>query len=232
MHTDVFRGEGTWCLQLILKWLSCVRWHRLRIGVSVKCTFPSGSGGTESACNVGDLGSIAGLGRSPGEGNGNPLQYSFLENSMDGGAWWATVHGVTKSRTLLSDFTFWWNVCKNAFLKIKSSTHLPFLFLVSCSTETLAPGRQGLFFLLSPSCRLPDKIQDAQVILNCKCTMNNGTYLYHLYKNKPVLIYLQFRVKWSTCIFICWCWQPCPRSSRVGASRWRPTVIGNEWRGF
>ena len=105
MHTDVFRGEGTWCLQLILKWLSCVRWHRLRIGVSVKCTFPSGSGGTESACNVGDLGSIAGLGRSPGEGNGNPLQYSFLENSMDGGAWWATVHGVTKSQTRLSDFT-------------------------------------------------------------------------------------------------------------------------------
>ena len=47
-----------------------------------------------------------GLGRSPGEGNGNPLQYSCLENSMDGGAWWATVHGVTKSRTRLSDFTF------------------------------------------------------------------------------------------------------------------------------
>ena len=53
----------------------------------------------ESACNVGDLGSIPGSGRSPGEGNGNPLQYSCLENSMDGGAWWATVHGVAKSRT-------------------------------------------------------------------------------------------------------------------------------------
>ena len=47
-----------------------------------------------------------GLGRSPGEGNGNPPQYSCLENSMDGGAWWATVHGVAKSRTRLSDFTF------------------------------------------------------------------------------------------------------------------------------
>ena len=44
-------------------------------------------------------------GRSPGEGNGNPLQYSCLENFMDGGAWWATVHGVAKSRTRLSDFT-------------------------------------------------------------------------------------------------------------------------------
>ena len=57
-----------------------------------------------SACNVGDPGSIPGLGRSPGEGNGNLLQYSCLENSMDGGAWWATVHGVAKSRTRLSDF--------------------------------------------------------------------------------------------------------------------------------
>ena len=51
------------------------------------------------------LGSIPGSGRSPGEGNSNPLQYSCLENPMDGGAWWATVHGVTKSRILLSDFT-------------------------------------------------------------------------------------------------------------------------------
>ena len=58
-----------------------------------------------SAHNAGDPSSIPGLGRSPGEGNGNPLQYSCLENSMDGGAWWATVHGVTKSWTQLSDFT-------------------------------------------------------------------------------------------------------------------------------
>ena len=59
-----------------------------------------------SACNAGDLGSIPGSRRSPGEGNGNPLQYSCLENPMDRGAWWATVHGVAKSRTRLSDFTF------------------------------------------------------------------------------------------------------------------------------
>ena len=68
--------------------------------------FPCGSDSKEFACNVGDLGSIPGSGRSPGEGNGNPLQYSCLENPMDGGAWWATVHGVAKSRTRLSDFTF------------------------------------------------------------------------------------------------------------------------------
>ena len=59
-----------------------------------------------SACNAGDLGLISGLGRSPGEGNGNPLQYSCLENPMDGGAWWAAVHGVAGSRTRLSDFSF------------------------------------------------------------------------------------------------------------------------------
>ena len=59
-----------------------------------------------SACNVGDLGLIPGSGRSPGEGNGNLLQYSCLENSMDGGAWWTTVHGVTKSRTQLSNIPF------------------------------------------------------------------------------------------------------------------------------
>ena len=74
--------------------------------VRIREGFPCGSHGKESTCNVGDLDSIPGLGRSPGEGNGNPLQCSGLENSMDRGAWWATVHGVAKSRTLLSDYTF------------------------------------------------------------------------------------------------------------------------------
>ena len=60
--------------------------------------FPGGSNGEESACNVGDLGSIPPLGRSPGEGNGYPLQYSCLESPMDRGAWWATVHGVSKNQ--------------------------------------------------------------------------------------------------------------------------------------
>ena len=66
---------------------------------------PGGSEGKASACNEGDLGSIPGSGRSPGEGNGNPLQYSCLENPMDREAWWATVHRVAKSRTRLSDLT-------------------------------------------------------------------------------------------------------------------------------
>ena len=61
--------------------------------------FPGGLEDKASACNAGDTGSIPGLGRSPGEGNGNPLQYSCLENPMERGAWRAIVHGVTKSRT-------------------------------------------------------------------------------------------------------------------------------------
>ena len=65
-----------------------------------------GSDDKASAYNVGDLGLIPGLGRSPGEGYSTTLQYSCLENPMDGGAWLATVHGVAKSWTRLSDFTF------------------------------------------------------------------------------------------------------------------------------
>ena len=65
--------------------------------------FPCSLLGKESACSAGDLGSIPGLGRSSGEGNGNPLQYPCLENFMDRGAWWATVHGVAKSQIRLRD---------------------------------------------------------------------------------------------------------------------------------
>ena len=60
--------------------------------------FPDGSDSKESACNAQDLSSTPRSGKSPGEENGNPLQYSCLENSMNRGAWWATVHGVTKSQ--------------------------------------------------------------------------------------------------------------------------------------
>ena len=63
--------------------------------------FPGDSDSKDSACNEGDPGSIAELGRSPGEGNCNPLQYSCLENSMDREAWWAAVYGVAQSRTRL-----------------------------------------------------------------------------------------------------------------------------------
>ena len=73
--------------------------------------FPRGSESKESVCNAGDPGWIPGLGRSPGEGNGDPLQYSCLENSMDRGAWQATVHGGHKK----SDTTEW---LTHTFLKV------------------------------------------------------------------------------------------------------------------
>ena len=66
--------------------------------------FPGGSEGKESACKAADLGSIPGWGRTPGEGSSYPLQYSCLENSMDRGALWATVHGVAESRIWLSNW--------------------------------------------------------------------------------------------------------------------------------
>ena len=71
-------------------------WRALILFISVS---PDGSDGKESMCSEGDPGSIPGSGRSPGEGNGNPFQYSCLENPMDRGAWWATVHWVSKSQT-------------------------------------------------------------------------------------------------------------------------------------
>ena len=67
--------------------------------VTAPSTFSGGSDGKASAYSEGDPGSIPGSGRSYGEGNGNPLQYSCSENPMDAGAWWATVHGVAKSQT-------------------------------------------------------------------------------------------------------------------------------------
>ena len=77
----------------------------IRMMISSINGVPGGSVSKESACNVGDLGSIPESGRSPGGGNGNPLQHSCLENPMDGGAWQATVHEVAKSQTRLKRFS-------------------------------------------------------------------------------------------------------------------------------
>ena len=76
--------------------------------------FPGGSEGKVSACNVGDLGLIPGSGRFPREGHGTPLQSSCLKNPMDGGGWWATVHGIAKTGTQLSDFTFFLSFYPNS----------------------------------------------------------------------------------------------------------------------
>ena len=76
-----------------------------RVGRKHSFCFPGGSISKESAGNAGALGLIPGSGRSPGGGQGNPLQYSCLENPMDRGAWWATVRRVTKSQTRLKQFS-------------------------------------------------------------------------------------------------------------------------------
>ena len=95
----------------------------------------SGSYGKASACNAGDPGSIPGSGRSPAEGNGNPLQYPCLENSMDGGAWQATVHGVTKSRTRLSNFSsLQYNKLITFIIQLSNKQ-----CLVSCASSILVP---------------------------------------------------------------------------------------------
>ena len=87
-------------------WVWKTHWRRDRLPTPVFSGFPWGSPGKESACNVGDLGLILGLGRCSGEGNGNLLQYSCLENPMDRGTWQVTFHGVTKNQIQLSGFTF------------------------------------------------------------------------------------------------------------------------------
>ena len=111
-----------------------------RLPTPVFLGFPDGSEGKESTCNVGDLGSVPGLERSPGGGHGDPLQYSCLENPMGRGAWWATVHRVTKSQTQLRDSTQHSNTLDNSklrqysrilgldgILKVIWSIHLSFL---------------------------------------------------------------------------------------------------------
>ena len=88
-----------------------------------------GSDSEASASNAGDLGSVPGVGRSPGEGNGNPFQYSCLKNPMEGGAWEATVHEVSKSWTWLSNFPFFLSLCllsRTAYFR--SSAHFLIVF--------------------------------------------------------------------------------------------------------
>ena len=92
----IYFGEGCHHLWQAILWQFCIDYR-------CQWDFPGGSDGKEPSCNAGDLGLIPGSGRSPGEGNGYPFQYSCLENSMDRGACWTIVHEVTKSQTWLND---------------------------------------------------------------------------------------------------------------------------------
>ena len=95
----VFRLSGASCLFRFIKTITFSRQKRRNIG------FPGGSDGKESACNLGDLGSIPSLERSRGGGHGDTLQYSCLGNLTDSGAWWATAHKVAKGQTQLKQLS-------------------------------------------------------------------------------------------------------------------------------
>ena len=102
-------------------------WRRNRLPTPVFLGFPHGSDGKESACNVGDLGLISGLGISPGEGKGYPLQYSSLENSMD-----YIVHGVTKSQTQLSNFHLTYHSQWQHFSEAELGINTSFMWDLCC----------------------------------------------------------------------------------------------------
>ena len=108
-------------------WVRKIPWRKDKLPTPVLLGFPCSSAGKESSCNVGDLGSIPGLGRSPGEGKGYPLQDSGLENSMD-----YIIHGVTKSWTRLSDFHF-------TFTRIVNEMFRSVQFSCSVLSDSLQP---------------------------------------------------------------------------------------------
>ena len=105
-HLEAIAGLLSGLISILLRPEKRRREQSEHTHLCVKLTSPGGSDSKASVYNAGDLGLIPGSERSPGEGNGNPLQYYCPENPIDRGAWWATVHGVAKSRTRLSDFTF------------------------------------------------------------------------------------------------------------------------------
>ena len=120
--------------------------------------------------NEGGLVSVSGLGRAPGEGNGNPLQYSCLENPRDRGTWWATVHGVAKSRTRLSDLTLNFSACLFSWF---------WLFTTPWTTARQAPlsmecsrqeYRSGMPFLS------PGDLSDPRINPSLLCLLNRQAY--------------------------------------------------------
>ena len=116
--------------------------------------FPCGLAGKESAFNVGNLGLIPGLGRSPGEGKGCPLQYSGLENSMD-----CIVHGVAKSRTRLSDFHFYFTMMMRSQFNSVAQSCPTFCNPMNCSTPGLPVRHQLPEFTQTQVYRVGDAIQ-------------------------------------------------------------------------
>ena len=136
---------------------------------------PGGSDSKESACNAGDLGSVSGSARFPGEGNGYPFQYSCLENSTDRRAWWVIVHGVTKSRTLANAFPI---PVENALLPTSQTPHIPSPLLTQDFSSVLVPiNRLAISRSATPKHRgralsLTCPVVPEQHLVHCRCSIN------------------------------------------------------------
>ena len=135
--------------------------------------FPGGLDGKVSVYNAGDLGSILGLGRSAGEGNGSPLQYSCLENPMDGGAWWATVPGVEKS-----DFTFTFTLILSGPMALVPSDMIRPRYLTDCWQSWAFP-------LMPYNCSMPESLRNLLRPVS-KLPLSQHRAEYHLHIVAPL----------------------------------------------
>ena len=159
--------------------------------------FPDGSDSKESTCSTGDLHSIPGSRRSPREGNGNSLQYSCLENPMDRGAWWATVHGVTQSQTWLKQLSMYawaptrvpgapcWSAQKNLWIISRNKDHRFLEMPVNISGSLPLSVGQGDWCLerkglLRPLIRARSATLDSQSRTLLTASRGNGTQVFTL----------------------------------------------------
>ena len=188
---------------IIFCWVGKISWRRNRLPTPVFLGFPCGSAGKESACNVGDLGSIHRLRRSAGEGKGYPLHYSDLQNSMD-----CTVHRVTKSQTQLSNFqlskinsVIWichslsicplrdiWVFSTFGLLWMKSLyTFMWLLKDLSRKIRNLCSSKANLIMLFPWSKFCTDLLLPTAVILYGDCTVESPGALFQLLVAGPIL---------------------------------------------
>ena len=187
------------------------------------CLSAGSSGGRESACSAGDLGSIPGLGRSPGEGDDNPLKYSCLENPMDRGAWWATVYRLAKSQTRLTD--------TDTHTHTHTHTHPP-LMLVSVLPLLLSSSKWFSTLLPEQHFQKPDPASLLLIILQTchshKIKARSVTWLINALSTGPLLslpflLYLLSpRTSSALTIFPQWC-PPKPQSLKGVSSGLSPS---------
>ena len=147
--------------------------------------------GKESACNAGDMGSIPGLWRFPGEGNGKPLQYSCLENPMERGAWWAIVHGITKE----SDMTEWPNNDNNFQIISFSHLNVDLTWMSFCVKYRLC---KVFFFLIHKwlPCTWVGYLCKMRKSMVMKVQRESSNLLFLVFCSQNPLLFLFFLLKW------------------------------------